>query len=341
MADLSDDLGDFMARELKQLLASLFRHWRGSHRSGKEDRLSEEQRELNLKLDKISRQNPTDPVVAVVFDPIKNPPLPAQHPAAEFYKELQARGYNNITLIDKDTLAVPQSVVSSVMELARRLGYKEWQRDPMGRELVVVECGDPQRCAELARQMRADHWDVEQGKGTQDQGRLVCMVGEAERDEFMRALAANGLDESAIVSREELDAELAAQADAQAAREEVEEQGLEPAEVEREVREVVQDASEPEPEREPVEPAEPEAGVREVIADGEVVSVVETVREHPDTGLGEDAVDQPGGPDDEAPEPEENDPLEKQRADAEGWLRQQGSGQSQERGEISRPEESR
>ena len=316
MADLSDDLGDFLARGLKELLMALFRRWRNGSRDGS-TRETREQREISEQLDRLARQNPTDPPVAISFDAVKTDSHTIRHPAREFLKELEARGYNNVTLINKDTLAVPQSVVASVMDLSRRLGYKEWQRDPMRREVVVVECETPERCQAIAEAMRAERWDVEPARGTEGESRLVCMVGTAERDEFMRDLRANGLDESSIVHREPVTPEQAVEADLEEIRGEARERGQ--------------------------QIAAPESGVREVIADGEVVSVVETRRDHPDSARGEDAVDDPGGPEEEAPgeDREENEPLDKQIADAEGWLREQRGASEREGHEISRAEEVR
>lgn len=318
MADLSDDLGDFISLQLKELARELLNRWRYGTRSH-ETKEQKEQRELQEQLDRLSRQNPTDPVVPIYFEPTKDPENRTVHPAMDFLKELESRGYNNITLIGKDTLAVPQSVVMSVMDLARRTGYKEWQRDPMKREVVIIECDTPERCRKLADAMQRERWDVEPAKGAESASRLVCMVGEAERDEFMRDLEANGYGENSIVHREPVQPEQALEADLDACREEAREQGH--------------------------EPAAEEKGVREVIADGEVVSVTETLRDHPDTARGEDAVDDPGGPDDEAPEEdgkrEENDPLDKQRADAEGWLREQRGAREHDDRQISRPEEVR
>lgn len=318
MADLSDDLGDLISQQLKELIRDLFNKWRYRTRTT-ETRDQRDQRELQERLDKISRQDPTDPVVPIYFEPTRDSNNRLTHPAEDFLKELEARGYNNISLIGRDTLAVPQSVVMNVMELARRTGFKEWQRDPMRREVIVVECDTPERCRALAEAMSQEHWDVEPAKGAESESRLVCMVGEAERDEFMRDLEANGFDAGDIVHRESVTPEQALEADLDAVRDEAREQGH--------------------------EPVAEETGVREVISDGKVLSVTERVRDRPDTARGEDSLDDPGSPDDrkqeEEREREENDPLDKQRADAEGWLREQRGARGRDDRQISRPEEVR
>lgn len=313
MADLSDDLGDFTSRELRELIMDLFRSWRQNRRWERGEQV--EQRKIANGLEVASRRNPTDPAVAISFEPVASPPLPDRHLAAEFLSVLQQRGYNNVSLLDKDTIAVPQSVAAGVIELAELTGYKERQRDPMQRKLVVVECDSREACAEAADAMRAQGWDVEQGRGTVSPTRLVCMVGAAEVPEFTFSLSALHIPQDKILSNEDVLTEQALEADLEASREEAS-------------RTAVKGEAEP--------------GAHEVVADGEVHSVSTTEREHPETGPGEDALDEPGGPDDEGPaEREENDPLAKQQADAEGWLREQRSGRQAERGEVSRAEEVR
>lgn len=140
MADLSDDVGESLSQEMRNIARDWLRDMLRRFLSG-----DEKQRQLGLRLQRWSYDCPQDPYQAIKVNDLRK--------RASFVKRLEDEGYDVKTY--HNFVCVLRSQLEQIMVLAVEMGVKDEVKEPLGRLSLTLDCQSASVARDVIDDLRA------------------------------------------------------------------------------------------------------------------------------------------------------------------------------------------